>query len=152
MTRAFEDDFSIGDGCGVDVEMDHRIVTFEILLQLRIDDVVKFFIVSVSEPRAQGLGHLDGNFAPLRIADLFEVEQESRDITVDEGGGEFHRQALGKVQGTGFPALGRRDAIFESFEKLTLRFWNRAGRVAAGDKERGHNVSLCENDEIRNLK
>jgi hypothetical protein len=24
--------------------------------------------------------------------------------------------------------------------------------VAAGDKERGHNVSLCENDEIRNLK
>ncbi len=132
--------------------MDHGIVAFEILIQLRIDNMVEFFIVSVRESNAQGLGNGDGNFAPLGIADLFEIEQESRDIAVDERGGEFHRQALGEVECAGFPAFGRSDAIFETFEELTLRFWNRAGRVAAGDEERGHSGSLCKKYEIRNLK
>ena len=92
------DNFPIGDGRGVNVQVDDGIVALEILIEASLDGVAKFVLLTVDELDAGCFRELGRDFAPAFVAVLLEIDEESADFAMDQGGAEFHSETLCEIE------------------------------------------------------
>lgn len=135
---AFKNHASVRPRVGVDPHMDQAFATPEVLIDPLAQRVVERPLVAVGELLSRGLGQFPRESAPTIVAFLREIDEQARNVAVDDRCPEHHAQELREVQRTRLPSLGRVECLLVAAKQLPIGLGHGAGGMFASKEEGGH--------------